>query len=152
MSSPGKPEAKAYSASAKTTNGLSPLAWGDKCFLCGNTIGEAAPRGFYQGKNAMMLCHRGCLQQMETHGGTPKDFHAFKEAQAKKQPPAHDAPVPVHADIEAQKLVVEAPAWQGPRSIRFDSLEHMQAYILQRGAIPTSVRVAIGETVLQAGG
>ena len=43
---------------------------GDKCFLCGQQIGETDPRGFYTGtnNNAMMLAHRGCLNTFEANG------------------------------------------------------------------------------------
>lgn len=125
---------------------------GDKCFLCGNTIGEGAPIGFYQGKNAMLRCHRGCINVMDAQGGTPKAFHEFMSSKGKSQPPAHDKPV--HQDVEALKLEVEAPAdeWRGPRSIQFDSFVALQNFIVRKGAIPAQVRVTIGTYVMQAGG
>ncbi|QZE10530.1 hypothetical protein SEA_SCOOBYDOOBYDOO_215 [Mycobacterium phage ScoobyDoobyDoo] len=144
----GKPTASSYSAAAKTTNGLSPLQWGDKCFLCGNTIGEADPIGFYQGKNSMMRSHRGCLDKMDMLGGTPKDFHKFMAS--KGQAPRHDKPV--HQDIVQEHAQVEAGAWSGPRAIRFDDFAHLQSFIVGRGAIPSHVRVYIGDYVVQAGG
>jgi hypothetical protein len=146
----GKPTASSYSASAKTTNGLNPLQWGDKCFLCGNTIGESAPIGFYQGKNAMMRSHRGCLDKMDMLGATPKDFHEYMAKQG--QAPVHDKPV--HQDLVNNQMAVEMPVKQynGPRSIKFDSFAHLQQFIVQRGEIPTHVRVAIGDYVIQSGG
>ena len=148
---PGKPTANISKASVKKSTSFDLVASGDNCFLCGRTIGESAPIGFYQGKNAMMRCHRGCIDIMEMNGGTPKDFHAFMEA--KRVAPRHDKPV--HQDVEAEKAQVytePAPEWVGPRSIKFDDFADLQAFIAARGVIPSHVRVAIGAYVLQAGG
>ena len=149
--SPGNRQtARTYSAASKTTKGLSPLDWGDKCFLCGKTIAEAAPRGFHAMKNSQVLCHRGCIDTMMIAGGHPRDFHRVMEA--RNQPPVHDKPV--HQDVEAAKAVVleTIEEYKGPRSIKFDSLPAMQTYIAAKGPIPDFVRVAIGAYVIQAGG
>lgn len=149
----GKPVAKISEASGKKSTSFDIAASGDKCFLCGRTIGESAPIGFYQGKNAMLRCHRGCINIMESQGGKPKDFHRFMEA--KNQPPIYDKPV--HADVVAANMEVSIPVkepkeWRGPRSIKFDDFDQMQKFISERGPIPKSVRVAVGEYVMQAGG
>ncbi|ACH62184.1 hypothetical protein MYRNA_217 [Mycobacterium phage Myrna] len=155
-----RPTAQSSAAGVKRPTsavGLSPLEWGDKCFLCGNSIAEGAGEGFYQSKKGGFLrCHRGCLSTMEMAGGHPKDFHRVMAE--RKQSPVHDKPV--HQDVEAEKLQVEyddempppAQAYNGPRSIKFDDLQHLQGFITQRGAIPDHVRVFIGDYVIQAGG
>lgn len=169
MTSPGprssQPTARSYSAAAKTTQGLSPLQWGDKCFLCGREIPEGGQQGFYQSrKGGFYRCHRGCLNIMQAQGGHPRDFHAFMEA--KHAAPVHDAPVPmdpvapaaaVPGDLDADELppnpgVAAEATWNGPRSIKFNDFGHMQQFISQRGPIPKSVRIFVGETCLQAGG
>ncbi|ASZ74764.1 hypothetical protein KHO57_gp140 [Mycobacterium phage Phabba] len=153
-----RPTARSSDASVSrgtSTAGLSPLQWGDKCFLCGHTIAEGAGEGFYQSKKGGFLrCHRGCLTTMEVAGGHPKDFHRAMEE--RKKAPVHDKPV--HQDVEQSKLQVaydddEAPpAYSGPRSIKFNDLQHLQEFIVQRGPLPSHVRVFIGDYVIQAGG
>jgi len=163
---PDKPTARTYSAASNTTQGLSPLSWGDKCFLCGNTIGETDPVAFYRSrKGGFYRTHRGCLNIMEAQGGHPKDFHEFM-ARKKNQPPVHDTPArapqvdpapAVPADLDADELppnaeVAQEATYSGPRSIRFDDFGHLQQFITQRGPLPKSVRVYIGQHCLQAGG
>lgn len=136
------------------TAGLSPLQWGDKCFLCGHTIAEGAGEAFYRSKKGSFhRCHRGCHTTMEIAGGHPKDFHRVMAE--RKQAPVHDKPV--HQDVEQAKLQVEyddeaPPPYSGPRSIKFTDLQHLQGYIIGRGPIPEFVRVFIGDYVIQAGG
>ena len=148
---PPRLTARTTAAGGRKSTSFDIAASGDTCFLCGHTIAEDAPIGFYQGKNAMVRCHRGCINIMETNGGTPKDFHRFIEANAKR-PPVNVKPV--HQDVEALKLEVEIPVqeWNGPKSILFDSFADLQAFIVARGAIPESVRVAVGSYVMQSGG
>lgn len=150
MTPSDKPTARTYGAAGNKSTSFDLVSSGDRCFLCGRTIGETDPIGFYQGKSAMVRCHRGCINIMEVQGGTPKDFHRFMES--KNQPPIHDKPV--HADVVSEKSVVEIPEkeWTGPRSIKFDDFDHMQSFISQRGPIPSSVRVTVGDYVMQAGG
>lgn len=160
-----KTTARSYSAASQTTRGLNPLDWGDKCFLCSREIAEGAPQGFYRSrKGGFYRCHRGCLNIMDTNGGHPKDFHQFMAQ--KKSPPIHDTPTPVPpvepavvvpADLDEDELppdparAVES-TYNGPRSIKFNDFTHMQSFIAQKGPIPASVRVFVGETCLQAGG
>lgn len=153
-----KPTARSYSASVKTTTGLSPLQWGDKCFLCGNTIAEGSGEGFYQSKKGgFYRCHRGCINIMDSAGGHPRDFHRVKGELEGRKAPVHDEPV--HQDIEARKLQVEFEAdelppqqYNGPRTIKFADLQRLQSYTAVRGPIPDHVRVFIGDYVVQAGG
>lgn len=127
-----KPTAQSFSAGLETTQGLSPLQWSDKCFLCNREIGESDPRGFYQGTNSMALCHRGCLMTMETNGGTPADYH-----RAMDEP----APAPVAA--------VEPMATAGPGWLEFPDLNALMAYIKLKGEIPAHVKVTVAGQVLQ---
>lgn len=151
-----KPTARSYSAAVKTTQGLSPLQWGDKCFLCGNTIAEGAGEGFYQSKKGgFYRCHRGCLNTMEAAGGHPRDFHRVKEEQranrAASQPPVHDKPV-IAERPELDEDELPPQEYRGPRSIKFNDLQHMQDYTAAKGPIPQHVRVSIGDYVIQSGG
>lgn len=145
--------AESSKAAAKVTRAFSPLDLGDKCFLCGHTIGEGQAPGFYQGKTSTVIAHRGCLDKMDMAGGTPKDFH--RVVGNKSQAPVHDKPV--HQDVENERAQVYATSsapsqWRGPRSIRFDTFADLQTFILARGEIPSHVRVAIGDYVIQSGG
>lgn len=128
---PSKPTASSFSAGLPTATGLSPLQWSDKCFLCGHEIGESDPRGFYQGSSAMMLCHRGCLNIMSTHGGKPADYHRAMEAQSAASTPAEGT--------------------GGPSWLEFSDLAALQAYTTDKGLIPAHVKVTVGKVVLQAG-
>jgi hypothetical protein len=128
---PSKPTASSFSAGLPTETGLSPLQWSDKCFLCSNDIGESDPRGFYQGSSSMMLCHRGCLNVMSTHGGTPEDYHRATTGQEAPSQPAE--------------------ATSGPSWLEFPDLAALQAYTTSKGLIPAHVKVTVGKVVLQAG-
>ena len=128
-----KPVAKTLSAGLETTQGLSPLQWSDKCFLCSREIGESDPRGFYQGTNAMALCHRGCLVTMETHGGTPEDYHRALN------PPAQDGPAPI-----VGPTVAAGPSW-----LEFADLAALQAFTKLTGAIAPHVKVTVAGKVIQ---
>lgn len=128
-----KPTASSYSAGVNTTQGLSPTQWSDKCFLCGLLIGETDPRGFYEGRASMALCHRGCLNVMHTHGGTPADYHRAMEAKAAPDdgyPPATD---------------------RGPGWLAFPDLAQLQSYVSVKGKIPERVRVSVAGKVIQDG-
>lgn len=132
-----KPTARSYSASMTAEQAAGPMSWGDKCFLCSHTLGEADPRGFYVPNNnaaKMFLCHQHCLNVMYANGGHPRDYH---QAMALKGTPA---PAP---DVE--------PEVTGPMNIRFDDLQQMQDYVAARGKIPAATKVYIGETLVQAG-
>ena len=129
---PGKPTAQSFSAGVATEKGLSPLQWNDKCFLCSTPIGETDPRGFYQGASAMMLCHRGCLNIMATHGGKPADYH---QAMAAK-----DAPPPV---------TVAEPAGIGPAWLDFPDMAALVSYVRDRGDIPAHVKVTVAGKTIQ---
>lgn len=131
-----KPTASTFSAGLQTTQGLSPLQWSDKCFLCNREIGESDPRGFYQGSNSMALCHRGCLNTMETHGGTPADYHRATDDPA----PAAVEPVPVPEPVAPD----EPRQW-----IMFPTLDSLQAYIQSKGDIPPNTRVSVAGKVIQ---
>lgn len=127
---PGKPTAQSYSAGINKEVGASPLHWNDKCFLCGVLIGETDPRGFYSGSNAMMLCHRGCLNVMNTHGGSPEDYH---RAMAPKDAPRQVGPAP----------------GGGPLWLDFPTLAAMISYVKDRGEIADHVKVTIAGKVVQ---
>ena len=128
---PSRATASSFSAGLSTETGLSPLQWSDKCFLCSNDIGESDPRGFYQGSSAMMLCHRGCLNVMSTHGGTPADYHRAMTGQEAPSEPA---------------VATGGPSW-----LEFPDLAALQAYTTSRGIIADHVKVTVGEVVVQAG-
>ena len=136
-----KPTASTFSAGLNTTQGLSPLQWSDKCFLCGKEIGESDPRGFYQGTNSMALCHRGCLNIMETNGGTPADYHR-----------ATDTPAPAAATgaTAAQESIPGANGPAEPKQwIVFPNLDALQAYIQSKGNISPNTRVSVAGQVIQ---
>lgn len=119
-----KPTARSYTADGSKEVAAGPLQWSDKCFLCGREIGETDPRGFYQGSAAMMLCHRGCLNTMETHGGRPEDYHRAV------------APPKVY------------PA-AGPGWLEFPDMAALVSYIRLRGDIPATTRVTVAGKVIQ---
>ena len=130
MTSPtGKPTARSYSAASQSEKGMSPLQWSDKCFLSSSPIGETDPRGFYQGSSAMMLCHRGCLNIMNTHGGKPADYHRAMN------PPAPPPPEPVPS---------AGPAW-----MNFATLPDLILHVREVGDIPSHVKVTIAGQVVQ---
>lgn len=109
---------------------MSPLQWSDKCFLCSNMIEETDPRGFYQGSNAMMLCHRGCLNVMASHGGKPADYHRAMTA----------------TTGDATSFTVTASG--GPAWLDFPTLSALQAYTRLKGDIPAGVKVTVaGQTI-----
>jgi hypothetical protein len=108
-----------------TEKGLSPLNWSDKCFLCGSGIGESDPRGFYQGGSAMALCHRGCLNVMDSHGGTPQDYHRAVGT---------DHSPPVTAD---------------PTGLDFADVAALQVYTVTHGDIPRNIKVTVAGKVIQ---
>lgn len=126
-----KPTATSSAAGITTTQGVSPMEFSDKCFLCGNMIGESDPRSFYQGTRAMMLCHRGCLNIMDAHGGTPADYHR-----------AIDNPVTV--------VEPEVP-YVGPSWLDFADLAALADHVRSKGSIPDHVKVTIAGQVVQAG-
>lgn len=131
----GKPIAQSSSAGMKTEVGAGPLQWSDKCFLCGAEIGETDPRQFYMGKAAMMLCHTGCLNVMNTSGGKPGDYHRAMGDGA----------------VKAAGLDPGAPSYTGPGWLEFPDLAALAEYIKGKGAIPDHVKVTVGRTVVQAG-
>jgi hypothetical protein len=149
-----KPTASAYSASVNSTRGLSPLDWGDKCFLCGNTIGEGAQQSFWQHpKGGFYRNHRGCQDKMDMVGGTPRAFHEYIEAQAKKKAPSQHVqpePAPPAPELEDDQPTVNT--YKGPKVIQFEDFGHLQRHIAQSGPLPSFVRVLVGEYVMQAGG
>jgi hypothetical protein len=123
----GKPTAQSYTAGGSKEVAAGPLQWSDKCFLCGREVGETDPRGFYQGTAAMMLCHRGCLNVMDTGGGRPEDYHR---------------------EMNRQAAGTTHTGSSGPGWLEFPDLPAMQAYIKMRGDIPVTVRVTVaGKTV-----
>lgn len=128
---PGKPTAQSFSAGVATEKGLSPLQWNDKCFLCSTPIGETDPRGFYQGASAMMLCHRGCLNVMATHGGKPADYHRAMAAK--------DAPDPAPPVVSSG-----GPAW-----LEFPDLAALQVYTVTHGDIPRHLKVTVAGKIIQ---
>lgn len=130
---PSKPAAQSFSAGINKEQGLSPLQWSDKCFLCGAEIGETDPRGFYTGTSAMMLCHRGCLNIMTTHGGKPADYHRAMEAKAPSPPTAASPP-----------SVSGGPDW-----LEFPTLAALQTYTRFKGEIPSTVKVTVAGQLIQ---
>jgi hypothetical protein len=125
-----KPTAQSSSAGVTKEVAAGPLQWSDKCFLCGKEIGETDPRGFYQGTAAMMLCHRGCLNVMATHGGTPADYHRATSDPAPQQ--AHGGN-------------------GGPSWMEFPDLTALQSYTKSQGDIPATVKVTVAGQVIQEG-
>lgn len=123
----GKPTAQSSSAGINKEIGASPLHWNDKCFLCSREIGETDPRGFYQGSSAMMLCHRGCLNLMNAHGGNPEDYHRAALA-------GQGQPMPT-----------------GPSWLDFPDLAAMVNYVRDKGDIPSGVKVTVAGKTIQDG-
>ena len=111
---------------------MSPLDFGDKCFLCGQEIGETAPRQFYRGVSSMVICHTGCLNVMNTNGGKPADYHR-----------AMGAPAAIIPGLEEG-----TPSYTGPSWLEFSDLGSLQAH----GHIPPHVKVTVAGVVVQAGG
>lgn len=139
-----KQEARAYSVASSPTKATGPLAFGDKCFLCGHQIGESAPRGFYTGKDGtkMMLCHRGCLDALDRVGGDPKELYRLREAKD-----ARVANVPAPPEPETPEPVsVTSP---GVSNIKFTDFAHMQQFIAERGEIPAHIGVYVGDQKFQ---
>lgn len=134
-----QPEARSYSAATTSTKAAGPLSWGDKCFLCGNSIGETDPRGFYTGENnnAMIIAHRGCLDALAAAGGDPKKLYEMREAAGKAGPPAGP---------DAEPVSVNTP---GVSNIKFATFGDMQDFISTRGPIPPGVGVYIGDQKFQ---
>lgn len=130
---PGKPTAKSSSAGLNKEIAAGPLQWSDKCFLCNREIGESDPRGFYTGTAAMMLCHRGCLNIMETHGGQPQDYHRAVEDKQATLRYNQAGPAPGGG-----------PAW-----LDFPDLLALQAYTKLRGDIPATVKVTVAGKIVQ---
>lgn len=137
----GRPTARSSSAGMTTETGLSPLQWNDKCFLCSAEIGETEPRQFYQGKAAMMLCHTGCLNVMNTHGGKPADYHRVMAERAQPAPTPAGTP----------EFTVEAGSRSGPAWLDFPDMTSLVSYIREKGDIPAHVKVTIAKAVVQAG-
>ena len=129
---PGKATAQSSSAGINKEVGASPLHWNDKCFLCNVLIGETDPRGFYSGSNSMLLCHRGCLNLMDTHGGRPEDYHRAVNAQTAE-------PV-LPADVKT-----------GPSWLDFPDLAAMVNYVRLKGDIPATVKVTVAGQTIQGG-
>jgi hypothetical protein len=130
---PKKATAQSFSAGINTETGMSPLHWNDKCFLCSEEIGEAQPRQFYQGKASMMLCHTGCLNVMNAHGGKPIDYHQAMGNQA------------------AIAIGLQDPPYTGPGWLEFPDLPALLAYTREKGDIPSHVKVTVAGVALQAG-
>lgn len=136
--------AKAYSAASEVQAAAGPLSWGDKCFLCSNTINidtpPVEPRGFYVSKTGkMVLCHQSCLDEMSAAGGTPKDFHAARARRGVPSTPAQAAPPP------------EPPVQVGAQWLEFNTLQDMQAFIGRRGPIGSETKVTVGGALVQPG-
>lgn len=130
----GKPTAHSSSADVNREVGASPLHWNDKCFLCSVEIGETEPRQFYMGKAAMVLCHTGCLNVMNTNGGKPADYHRA-----------------MGNTTVASAGLDPSPAYTGPGWLDFPDLAALSQYVKDRGQIPDHVKVTIGGAVVQAG-
>ena len=129
---PKKPAAQSFSAGINKEVGASPLHWNDKCFLCGVEIGETDPRQFYMGKSAMMLCHTGCLNVMNSNGGKPADYHRAM------------------GDNAVKAVGLEA-GYTGPGWLDFPDLSAVADYVNDQGAIPDHVKVTVAGTVVQPG-
>jgi hypothetical protein len=147
MTGPGgeRITAKAYSAASAVNAAQGPLDWGDKCFLCSNSINidtpPVDPREFYVGKSGnMMLCHSRCIAEMNEAGGTPKDFH---QARAARGQPAITPQAPPE---EIKPPVSE----QGAAWLHFEKLADYNAYVKVK-AISSEVKITVGQQLLQAG-
>lgn len=132
---PKKATAQSFSADINREVGASPLHWNDKCFLCSVEIGETEPRQFYMGKSAMMLCHTGCINVMNTNGGKPADYHRAMGDQA----------------VRATGLDPNATPYSGPGWLEFPDLAALTEYVKSKGEIPSHVKVTVGTTLVQAG-
>lgn len=128
----GKPTAQSSSAGINKEVGASPLHWNDKCFLCSVEIGETDPRQFYMGKAAMMLCHTGCLNVMNAHGGKPADYHRAM-------------------GDNAVRSVGLDPGYTGPGWLEFPDMAALVSHVKDQGEIPLHVKVTVAGAVIQAG-
>ena len=131
MTHPRGVAAGTYSAGSAPVSSVSPLDFGDKCFLCSSVINidtpPVEPRGFYISPKTqkMALCHQRCIDDMEAAGGTPKDFHTAR-AQAGK--PAVE-PTPAQLDIKPP-VVGQGAAW-----LHFEKGADYNDYVAKRGGI-----------------
>lgn len=142
MADSGKTTAQSFSAGLATEKGMSPVQWGDKCFLCSQEIGETDPRQFYQGRTGMMLCHSGCLHIMHAHGGKPLDYHR-----------AMTAPVPALVPgvryAEPTTAAIDTPSSGGPSWMLFADLAALQEFTRKNGDIPSHVKVTVNGVIVQ---
>lgn len=141
----GKITAHAYSAAQTAGTAQGPLDWGDKCFLCSNSINIDTPpvesREFYVGEGGrMMLCHSKCIDEMNRAGGTPKDFHMAREA----------AGVPSVTPSAPPEEIKPPVREQGAAWLHFEKLADYNAYVKVKN-IDETVKVTVGQQLLQAG-
>lgn len=129
---PKKATAQSFSADVNREVGASPLHWNDKCFLCNVEIGETDPRQFYMGKAAMMLCHTGCINVMNTNGGKPADYHRAMGDNAVRS-----------AGLD--------PGYTGPGWLDFPDMAALVSYVKEKGEVASGVKVTIAGKVVQAG-
>lgn len=142
----GKITAGAYSAAQTAGTAQGPLDWGNKCFLCSNTINidtpPVDPREFYVSPKTgkLMLCHSKCINDMNRAGGSPADFHRAREAAGipaiTPQAPAEEIKAPVSE--------------QGAAWLHFEKLADYNAYIKVKN-IDETIKVTVGQQLLQAG-
>ena len=142
----GKISAQSYSAGSMPQPARGPLDWGNKCFLCTRTINidtpPVEPREFYTSATGkMLLCHQKCLYEMQAAGGTPRDYYQARRAAGKQ-----DIDPEVKAEPTKPAVVEQAGAW-----LAFGSLRDYNAHIAAHGAIEESVKVTVGDSVVQVG-
>lgn len=121
-------------AAGRKETALTPI-YSDKCFLCGRTIDEAAPRRFWaKTGQGMLLGHSACIDIFEAHGETWPD-NLPKPGDDEEKPPEPKPATPTQA-------------FSG-RNLRFDDFGAMQKFISDRGPIPKTVNVYVGDKHVQ---
>lgn len=140
----GKLNARSYSAGATVNASAGPLDWGDKCFLCSQSINidtpPVDPREFYVGKTGgMYMCHSSCVDTMNRAGGTPRDFHTARAASGEDLTPKPE-PVPPKPPVKEQ----------GAGWLAFDCLADYDHYV-KTHQIPETTKVTIGGGLVQPG-
>jgi hypothetical protein len=148
MTGPGQ-RAFSYGAEGHKETAFNP-ATADKCFLCGNSVGETDPRQFWSppGASAMMLGHTACIRKFEANGNQWPDSenHLLDEQSSLAQATQYQATHP--APVEEQDTGIIASEIKAS-NVRFDNFTDMQNFVRAHGSIPPSANVFIGELQVQ---
>lgn len=141
----GKIQAQTSDASVNVES-ASVAHLGTRCFLCPREIGESEPRRFYQGKNAMLLGHTGCIDKFETDQRRAEEQKRLCPPAPPAQPEATAQAGPPGPDVETVVL-----PRSGPTHIRFNTFADLQDWIVRSGPIDPQVAVSLGDALLHDG-